>query len=98
MNHAETEYCVRAERSFLKTLEGGCSIPAFGYAHMEGDVITLKGGIISLDGQKIVKAKDNASPHSVKELGETVAREVLRNGGGEILKGIRNPQGEVAAR
>jgi hydroxymethylbilane synthase len=51
VNHPETENCVRAERSFLKTLQGGCSIPAFGYAHYEGNMITLKAGIISLDGK-----------------------------------------------
>ncbi|HEY9487769.1 MAG TPA: hydroxymethylbilane synthase, partial [Chryseosolibacter sp.] len=36
VNHTETEYCLRAERAFLKTLEGGCSIPSFGYAWLEG--------------------------------------------------------------
>ena len=89
VNHPETEDCVRAERSFLKTLHGGCSIPAFGYAHYEGNLITLKGGIISLDGQQIVKAKHSAAPMDIKELGERVAREVLDNGGAEILQSIR---------
>ncbi len=96
VNHVETESCVRAERSFLKTLQGGCSIPAFGYAHMEAGLITLKGGIISLDGQRVVKAKDSSLPSGVKELGESVAREVLRNGGSEILEEIRRPVKEPA--
>ncbi len=90
VNHPETEDCIRAERAFLKTLQGGCSIPAFGYAHYEGALITLKGGIISLDGQRIVKAKRTGSPEDVKELGESVANEVLKNGGAEILNEIRN--------
>ena len=98
VNHAETECCVRAERAFLKTLQGGCSIPAFGYAHMEGEMVVLKGGIISLDGQKIVKAKDTSSPNLAKALGESVGREVLINGGGEILKEIRSPETEIAAK
>ncbi len=51
--------------------------------------MTLKGGIISLDGQKVIKAKHSAAVENVKELGETVAIEVLNNGGTEILKGIR---------
>jgi len=90
VNHPETESCIRAERSFLKTLQGGCSIPAFGYAHFDGGLITLKGGIISLDGKRIVKAKHTASPDGVKELGEAVANEVLINGDAEILQQIRN--------
>lgn len=90
VNHPETEDCIRAERSFLKTLQGGCSIPAFGYAHHEGDMITLKGGIISLDGQRIIKAKHSASPDEVKALGERVANEVLINGGATLLSEIKN--------
>lgn len=89
VNHEETEDCIRAERAFLKTLQGGCSIPAFGYAHYDGALITLKGGIISLDGQRIVKAKRSGSPSDGKELGEWVAQEVLKNGGAEILSEIR---------
>ncbi len=95
VNHPETENCIRAERSFLKTLQGGCSIPAFGYAQYDGALITLKGGIISLDGERIVKAKQTASPEDVKELGEAIAKEVLENGGAEILKQIRNPDKAV---
>jgi hydroxymethylbilane synthase len=89
VNHQETETCIRAERSFLKTMKGGCSIPVFGYAHLEGSLVTLKGGIISLDGQKVIKAKRTAAVENVKELGEAVAYEVLNSGGAEILKNIR---------
>jgi hydroxymethylbilane synthase len=89
VNHPETEDCVRTERAFLKTLHGGCSIPAFGYAHYEGSLITLKAGIISLDGQRIIKSKHSASPLQQKELGEKVAQEVLKNGGEQILWEIK---------
>lgn len=89
VNHSQTEDCIRAERAFLKTLQGGCSIPVFGYAHYEGALITLKGGIISLDGKKIVKAKRTSPAIDIKELGEAVANEVLLNGGDKILLDIR---------
>jgi hydroxymethylbilane synthase len=90
VNHPETEDCIRTERAFLKTLHGGCSIPAFGYAHYEGSLITLKGGIISLDGQRIIKSKHSSAPMENKELGERVAHEVLKNGGEQILWEIKN--------
>ena len=89
VNHPATEDCIRAERAFLKTLHGGCSIPAFGYAHWEENLITLKGGIISLDGTKIVKVKKSGAPEDFRELGETVGKEVLETGGREILQNIR---------
>src|SRR5690606_28701473 len=43
-NHQPTEDCLRTERAFLKTLEGGCSIPSFGYATVDGNTVTLKIG------------------------------------------------------
>jgi hydroxymethylbilane synthase len=89
VNHAPTEDCIRAERAFLRTLQGGCSIPSFGYAHWEENLITLKAGIISLDGRQVVKVKKTGSPADLRELGEAVGQEVLRTGGAEILKEIR---------
>lgn len=89
VNHVETEDCIRAERAFLKTLEGGCSIPSFGYAWMEGDLVTLKAGIISLDGQEVIKIKKSASAENSKELGKRIANEVLSKGGDRILSEIR---------
>jgi hydroxymethylbilane synthase len=92
VNHEETEDCIRTERSFLKTMNGGCSIPTFGYAHFEGSLITLKAGIISLDGQQVVKTKRSSTRAESKELGKRVALEVLQQGGDKILAGIRQAQ------
>jgi hydroxymethylbilane synthase len=89
VNDVKTEDWIRAERSFLKTLHGGCSIPAFGYAHYEGELLTVKGGIISLDGHRVVKIKKSGRPDDHKEIGEAVANEVLQSGGQQILDEIR---------
>jgi hypothetical protein len=45
-----------------------------------------------LDGSRIVKAKASAQPDQLKALGESVAREVLNDGGQDILMEIRNQQ------
>lgn len=89
VNHPQTEICIRTERAFLKTLEGGCSIPSFGYAWLEGSSVTLKAGIISLDGKTIVKVKRSSPIEEGKELGKSIANEVLSSGGAEILHDIR---------
>ncbi|MEE8330061.1 MAG: hydroxymethylbilane synthase [Thermodesulfovibrionia bacterium] len=34
LNHPATSVCVRAERAFLKKLEGGCQVPIAGYAQL----------------------------------------------------------------
>lgn len=89
VNHAVTEDCVRAERAFLKTLEGGCSIPTFGHAWLEGNSVTLKAGIISLDGRELIKIKRSADVSEGKALGRSIANEVLAQGGDRILQEIR---------
>jgi hydroxymethylbilane synthase len=88
VNHEETEDCIRTERSFLKTFQDGQRIPAFGYAHFEGNLITLKAGLISRDGKRVIKAKRSSTIAGCKEMGKKVAREVLQNGGAEILRAI----------
>ncbi|MDQ2655984.1 MAG: hydroxymethylbilane synthase [Bacteroidota bacterium] len=89
VNDINTEHCLRAERAFLKTLEGGCSIPSFGYAWLEGQTVTLKAGIISLDGKEMIKIKKSAPIEEGKELGKGIANEVLAKGGDRILSDIR---------
>jgi hydroxymethylbilane synthase len=88
VNHEETEDCIRTERSFSKTLNRGYNIPVFGYAQYEGNLITLKAGIISLDGKHLVKTKRSSTLAESKELGKKVALEVLQNGGDKILQEI----------
>jgi hydroxymethylbilane synthase len=78
VNHEETEDCIRTERSFVKTFQDGQRLPSFGYAHFEGNLITLKAGLISLNGKKVIKAKQSSTIAECKE--------VLRNGGAEMLR------------
>lgn len=89
VNHEETEDCIRTERSFSKALDNHYDIPAFGYAQFEGSLVTLKAGIISLDGKQVVKIKHSSTIAESKELGKKVAMEVLQKGGSKILQEIR---------
>lgn len=86
VNHEETEDCIRTERSFAKTFQDGQRLPSFGYAHFEGNLITLKAGLISLNGKKVIKAKRSSTIAEGKEMAKKVAEEVLRNGGAEMLR------------
>lgn len=89
LNHVETSDCLKAERAFLKTMDGGCSIPVFGLARLNDGQINMQGGIISLDGkQRIFKEKTGAI-NDAQQLGEQLANEVLSSGGKEILEEIK---------
>ena len=88
INHKPTEQLLLAERAYLKVLDGGCSIPAFGMAEAAQDLeISMRGGIVSLDGKTLILKKiTGAHPETV---GSTLAHEVLDAGGAEILKAIK---------
>ena len=48
--HQQTVTTVRAERAFLKRLEGGCQVPIGAYATMEGETLILTGMVADLKG------------------------------------------------
>ena len=88
-NHHMTEIALLAERSFLRKLQGGCSIPAFAYAEFSGNQLIISGGIVSLDGQAMIRHQMQDSPENALNLGEKLGHHVLINGGDEILKSIK---------
>ncbi|MDR3630399.1 MAG: hydroxymethylbilane synthase [Desulfocapsaceae bacterium] len=92
LNNEESECCLLAERAFLKTLEGGCSIPAFALAVLNADRISLTGGLVSLDGSRILKKCLAGPAESAEQLGEELGRAILEIGGREMLAEIRRAQ------
>lgn len=92
INHVESEITLKSERAFLKTMNGGCSIPVFGLAKINGSNVSLSGGIVSLDGQKMVAHQTTAAAENPEQAGEALGQYVLKNGGKEILEQIRIEQ------
>jgi hydroxymethylbilane synthase len=90
INDETTEKCLIAERAYLRKLQGGCSIPSFGWCITDGKMLNMTSGIISLDGQTMVIKHASKPVEEAEELGKNLAQEVLDAGGAEILAGIRN--------
>ncbi len=88
-NHVETASRLRAERAFLRVLEGGCSIPVFALARLEKGQLVLRGGIVSLDGVQRITFEVNGPTSDPESLGQELAHLVLAAGGKEILKQIK---------
>lgn len=91
-NNPETEYRLKAERAYLRVLEGGCSIPVFALASLENKQLTLKGGIISLDGQNRISLEVSGEKSNAENLGRELADLVFAAGGKEILDEIKKSQ------
>lgn len=91
-NHPETESRLKAERAYLRVLEGGCSIPVFALASLQNEILTLRGGIISLDGQNRISFRVSGEKNQAEKLGKDLADLVFAAGGKEILDDIKKSQ------
>lgn len=78
-----------AERALLATLEGGCLLPIGALATLDGDALTLRAELLSPDGQQAVSGETRGPLAAARPLGEALAREMLADGGAEILAAQR---------
>lgn len=92
LNNAESEACLLAERAYLKKLEGGCSIPAFGLATLKDTTLTLTVGLASLDGSKVLRKVVTGTVAEAEAMGKEAGEYILENGGREMLAEIRRRQ------
>jgi len=89
VNDPATEYLLNAERGFLKTLKGGCSIPAFCTAnYTDNGELKVHGGIISLDGEQKIFNELQGPKEKAAALGHKLAQMTLDQGGADILAQI----------
>lgn len=86
--HQETDVCVRAERAFNAYLEGGCQVPIAGYATLQNGQIHIEGRVGSADGQTLLRAELTDDASNAQQLGENLARNLLDQGAGELLKAL----------
>jgi len=93
VNNPDSEACLLAERAFLRCLEGGCSIPAFALATLNGDTLSLSGGLVSLDGAKNITSSRTGPRSEAQTIGKELGTFILGSGGRELLAEIRSLQG-----
>ena len=87
--HAQTDACVRAERAFNAYLEGGCQVPIAGYATLDPQgQLQMQGRVGSVDGQTLLQAEVVGAAADAVALGENLAKQLLAQGAGELLKAL----------
>jgi|TARA_B110000495_G_scaffold137293_1_gene120366 hydroxymethylbilane synthase len=86
LNHEQTNYEVSAERALVGKLDGGCQVPIGAYAKIEGNLITLKGLVASLDGKIIHKSEIVGPIEDAINIGQDLGEELLKMGANEILE------------
>ena len=91
LNDVETEICTYIERQFLRTLEGGCTAPigALAKYNEPNDTIEFQGVLLSVDGKQKLEINKEVDISEWKKLGFSCAKEILENGGNELMTEIK---------
>jgi hydroxymethylbilane synthase len=90
MDDLDARTAVTAERSFLATIGGGCSMPIGAYAKLIGsEKLLLTACVTSLDGKEVKKAEMEAPASEAKQLGERLAKVLLEQGAQKIVEQLR---------
>lgn len=89
INHKTTQICVEIERSFLRTLEGGCTAPIGAIAVFKENKIKFSGRLNSLDGSKTINVVEEFEYDESENYGKKFAEFVLKNGGKEMMEEIK---------
>jgi len=93
LNDPETSVAVRAERGFLKRLEGGCQVPIAAHGTVNGDRVVLSGLIGKPDGSRILRGSRSGPTSDPEAVGVALAGELLSQGGREILDEVYRQSG-----
>lgn len=97
VRHQETETATAAERSFLRTLQGGCQVPLGAYASVAPSaagspdaepVITLTGFVGTPDGSELIK--ETMTGPEPEALGRQLAERLASRGADRILAQVRS--------
>ena len=88
LNDEETQVTVKAERTFLKELEGGCQVPMAAFSRLNGGRLDLEGLVAELDGSKIIRDRITGARNEAEDMGIRLARRILASGADRILERI----------
>ncbi len=88
LDHGDTRVQVLAERSFLKTIGGGCQVPLGAHARIEGDRVVVIGMIARPDGSLVLRDEVVCGADEAEVAGKDLAEGLLERGGRDILREI----------
>lgn len=89
LRHADTEAATKAERAFLKKVEGGCQVPMAAHATVESGQLSMRAIVVSLDGERSVEHETSGPAAEAEKLGTELAAKLLADGAAEIMAEIQ---------
>jgi hydroxymethylbilane synthase len=85
LNDAKTAYCVAAERAFLTRLEGSCRTPIAGLAQLNGETLSFRGMVFSVDGERSFEIEREGPAEQAAAVGTGAADALLELGAASVL-------------
>jgi hydroxymethylbilane synthase len=92
VEHTSTRRCLDAERSLAKGLEASCESPIAAHGEVRDGELLLRGLVASPDGRQIVRGRRRGRLTDAEWLGQDLAKELLEQGGREILEELRREE------
>lgn len=85
LEDAQTKSTTVAERAVSRLLQATCETPVASYATLQGDEITLRALVGSVDGKTMLRESTTGPPADAEQLGIQVAERLLARGAGELI-------------
>jgi hydroxymethylbilane synthase len=89
LNHPSTEKAVRAERAFLKKLQGGCRVPVGIISAVHAGKISLDAAVFSVKNGDAIRVAAQGPTSKPEALGTEAAKLILKKGAARFLKEAR---------
>ena len=84
----EASVCCEAERAVSRVLGGSCQVPLAAHAVLDNETLHVRGLVATPDGATIIRAEKTGPASDAVVLGESVAKELLQAGAGDILAAL----------
>ncbi|ABA90298.1 hydroxymethylbilane synthase [Syntrophotalea carbinolica DSM 2380] len=88
LHDADTAVAVRAERAFLRRLNGGCQVPLAAHATVAEQTLTMVGLVAEVDGGSLIKETLAAPVAQAEAVGCQLAETLLARGADRILAAL----------
>ena len=92
LSHRSSTFACQAEKNLLRILEGGCSAPIGVETIWEGNTLSLRAHVVSVDGKQMVELSHKAEVKSTEQaeaLGQDLAEKMVSQGADKILQEIK---------
>ena len=89
VQHEATYRAVLCERYVVRQLQGGCQAPIGVSAQIDGDRLTCRAVVVSLDGQRHARANATGAASEIESVGQRIVEQLCDASADEILAASR---------